>query len=143
MFIKSLLAALIGSRTPQLAALDTHAPRIEVAILAVHTAEQMLILNIDTGAVNIIREIARSGNPATLFNDSTSVHLRPTNNTVVGAELPVKDPKRGWIIPMPRPIREGIEARLTGVPGDIEIAPQLAFIVETPPLTITKPAIIK
>ncbi|WP_293768456.1 hypothetical protein [uncultured Corynebacterium sp.] len=131
MGLRSVIAKLTGPRAPRLATEDSGAPRVEVATLSVHTAEQMIILTIDPDTVPVIQEISHSGEAATVVHGSTAAHLRPTDR----AETPVRDPKKGWIIPLSPPLRAAIAEQLTPSPDGYELSPQLAIIVEPAPDT--------
>src|SRR5699024_12795194 len=78
----------------------------------------MVIIEICAADVDKIMLISESAKPGALASGSTTVIFVPTERNV----LPVKDPKKGWILPL----SDETTHKLTATPGDYEINPQIA-----------------
>ncbi|APT83081.1 hypothetical protein [Corynebacterium ammoniagenes] len=121
MGIKDLWDKITGNTGPKLAKASGEIAQHKVEHLDVFTAEAMVIVEIAAADVDTVLAIARSTSPGALVSDSTTVIFVPTQREV----LPVKDPKKGWILPLDSEVAN----KLSATPGDYEINPQIAFVV--------------
>lgn len=121
MGIKDLWDKITGNTGPKLAKASGEIAQHEVEHLDVFTAEAMVIVEIAAVDVDTVLDIARSTAPGALVSDSPTVIFVPTQREV----LPVKDPKKGWILPLDSEVAD----KLSAAPGDYEINPQIAFVV--------------
>lgn len=121
MGIKDLWDKITGNTGPKLAKASGEIAQHKVEHLEVFTAEAMVIVEIAAADVGTVLAIARSTSPGALVSDSTTVIFVPTQREV----LPVKDPKKGWILPLDSEVAN----KLPATPGDYEINPQIAFVV--------------
>lgn len=121
MGLKDLWDKITGNTRPKLTTASGEVARIPVEHLDVSTAEAMVIVEILAADVDKVLGILASSAPGSLATDSTTVIFVPTNREV----LPVKDPKKGWILPLSSEIAD----KLGATPGDYEINPQIAFVV--------------
>ena len=125
--VKNVVDKLGGSPTVRLASPDPHAVEVSVDHLSVHTAGGLIILVTSPDGAQVLREVARSGEPAQLRGPQSTVHLSPTAKT----QRPIHDPKRGWAIPLSSAERD-VLANLGTTPGDYEVSESLAVSIETP-----------
>lgn len=121
MGIKDLWDKITGNTGPKLAKASGEIAQHKVEHLDVFTAEAMVIVEIAAADVDTVLAITRSTSPGALVSDSTTVIFVPTQREV----LPVKDPKKGWILPLDSEVAN----KLPATPGDYEINPQIAFVV--------------
>ena len=121
MRFKDLWDTITGHSGPKLAKASGEVPRQQVEHLDVFTAEAMVIVELLAADVDKILTIAKSSEPGALTSASTTVIFVPTKRDV----LPVKDPKKGWILP----VGSGLADTLQATPGDYEINEQIAFVV--------------
>ncbi|APT93755.1 hypothetical protein CPHO_08630 [Corynebacterium phocae] len=126
MTLRAIIDKLTGPKAPRLASPAGDAPIVEVPRLQVHTAEDTVIVTICPDTVEIIREIARSGVSATITDGELDVHFTPVEKRT----LTVKDPKKGWVLPLDKDVREKIEEKLKPAEDGYEINQDIAFIVE-------------
>lgn len=121
MGLKDLWDKITGNTGPNLTTASGEVARIPVEHLDVSTAEAMVIVEILAADVDKVLGILASSAPSSLATDSTTVIFVPTDREV----LPVKDPKKGWILPLSSEVAD----KLGATPGDYEINPQIAFVV--------------
>ena len=121
MGIKDLWDKITGNTGPKLTKASGDISTHSVKHLEVFTAEAMVIVELQAADVEKVLEIARSSTPGALTKNTTTVIFVPTDRNV----LPVKDPKKGWILPLSSTTAD----KLTSTPGDYEINPQIAFAV--------------
>lgn len=121
MGLKDLWDKITGNTGPKLTTASGEVARIPVEHLDVSTAEAMVIVEILAADVDKVLGILASSAPSSLATDSTTVIFVPTDREV----LPVKDPKKGWILPLSSEVAD----KLGATPGDYEINPQIAFVV--------------
>ncbi|MEY8578732.1 hypothetical protein AALI21_10545 [Corynebacteriaceae bacterium 6-324] len=121
MGLKDLWDKITGNTGPKLTTASGEVARIPVEHLDVSTAEAMVIVEILAADVDKVLGILASSAPGALATDSTTVIFVPTDREV----LPVKDPKKGWILPLSSEVAD----KLGATPGDYEINPQIAFVV--------------
>lgn len=121
MGLKDLWDKITGNTGPKLTTASGEVARIPVEHLDVSTAEAMVIVEILAADVDKVLGILASSAPGSLATDSTTVIFVPTDREV----LPVKDPKKGWILPLSSEVAD----KLGATPGDYEINPQIAFVV--------------
>ena len=121
MGLKDLWDKITGNTGPKLTTASGEVVRIPVEHLDVSTAEAMVIVEILAADVDKVLGILASSAPSSLATDSTTVIFVPTDREV----LPVKDPKKGWILPLSSEVAD----KLGATPGDYEINPQIAFVV--------------
>jgi hypothetical protein len=121
MGLKDLWDKITGNTGPKLTTASGEVARIPVEHLDVSTAEAMVIVEILAADVDKVLGILASSAPSSLTTDSTTVIFVPTDREV----LPVKDPKKGWILPLSSEVAD----KLGATPGDYEINPQIAFVV--------------
>lgn len=123
------LRALSGSRAPRLAQADSGAPVVEVEYLTVTPAESLLIVVTDPAGAAALLEIARATQPAWLAAASDAT-ARAFFSPSPRPEVPVHDPKKGWVIPLDPGTRAALIDTLRPEPGDYEISANLAISVE-------------
>lgn len=122
------LRSLTGPKAPRLATPESGAPVVEVGHLEVHSAETLLIVVTDSSGAAALREVARAAEPAWLADapSTTRVFFSPAPRP----EVPVRDPKKGWAIPLDLDTRAALLETLRAEPGDYEISESLAIVVE-------------
>ena len=86
----------------------------------------MLIVVTDPSGVAALREVARASEPAWLADAPTRVFFSPSPHP----EVPVRDPKKGWAIPLDPDTRAALLKTLRAEPGDYELSETLAISVE-------------
>ena len=96
MGLKDALARLTGTQSPRLAHPDSTAPTAQVERLEIHTAGSLIIVVTNQPGAEVLREIARSRESATLVSPTATVHFPAAKKDA----LPIKDPRRGWVIPL-------------------------------------------
>lgn len=121
MGLKDLWEKITGNTGPKLTTASGEVASIPVSHLEVSTAEAMVIVEILAADVDKVLGILASSAPGALVTDSTTVIFVPTDRDV----LPVKDPKKGWILPLSSEVAD----KLGATPGDHEINPKIAFAV--------------
>lgn len=121
MGLKDLWDKFTGNTGPKLTTASGEVARFPVEHLDVSTAEAMVIVELLAADVDKVLGILASSAPCALATDSTTVIFVPTDREV----LPVKDPKKGWILPLSSEVAD----KLGRTPGDYEINPQIAFVV--------------
>ena len=125
MGLKDALARLTGTRTPRLAHPDSTAPTTQVERLEIHTAGSLIIVVTNQPGAEVLREIARSRESATLVSPTATVHFPAAKKDA----LPIKDPRRGWVIPLTPALADALLDHLPR-PGEYELSPALALVVE-------------
>ena len=121
MGLRDLWDKITGNTGPKLTTASGDIAVHAVEHLEVFTAEAMVIIEVSAADVEKIMHIAESTKPGALASGSTTVIFVPTERNV----LPVKDPKKGWILPL----SDETTHKLTAAPGDYEINPRIAFVV--------------
>lgn len=121
----STLKNLVSTPGARLASPDPHAVKVEVDSLAVHTAEELIILVTSPAGATVLAVVGRSGEPARLSGPEVTVHLSPTG----AQQRAVHDPSKGWVIPLNASEQQRL-AELSAVPGDYEISDALAVSIE-------------
>lgn len=112
----------------KLASAPREAVDVAAARLAVSTAEEMVVVVIDTRTLNALQATLARGQAAAIYGDGTTAYFVPVHRP----ELPVRDPKAGWAIPVDEAVRGGI-VKLGGTPQAVEISDQLGLVIEEPP----------
>lgn len=125
MGLKNALSRLTGTQTPRLAHPDSTAPTAQVERLEIHTAESLIIVVTNQPGAEFLREIARSRESATLVSPTATVHFPAAKKDA----LPIKDPRRGWVIPLTPALADALLDHLPR-PGEYELSPALALVVE-------------
>ena len=125
MGLKDALARLTGTQSPRLARPDSAAPTVQVERLEIHTAGSLIIVVTNQPGAEVLREVARSRESATLVSPTATVHFP----TVKKDALPIKDPRRGWVIPLTPALADALLDHLPR-PGEYELSPALALVVE-------------
>ena len=125
MGLKDALARLTGAQSPRLARLDSAALTAHIDRLEIHTAGPLIIVVTDQPGAEVLREVARARETATLVSPPPTV-LFPA---VKKEALPIKDPRHGWVIPMTSALADALVDHLPH-PGDYELSPALAVVVE-------------
>lgn len=122
------LRSLTGPKAPRLATLKADAPVVKVGHLEVHTAGTLLIVVTDSSGAAALREVARTAEPAWLADapSTTRVFFSPASRS----EVPVRDPQKGWAIPLDPDTRAALLETLRAEPGDYELSETLAISVE-------------
>ena len=120
------LRSLTGPKAPRLATPEAGAPVVEVGHLEVHTAGTLLIVVTDSSGAAALREVALAAEPAWLADAPTRVFFSPSPRP----EVPVRDPKKGWAIPLDPDTRAALLETLRAEPGDYELSKTLAISVE-------------
>lgn len=125
MGLKNALSRLTGTQTPRLAHPDSTAPTAQVERLEIHTAGSLIIVVTNQPGAEVLREIARSRESATLVSPTATVHFPAAKKDA----LPIKDPRRGWVIPLTPALADALVDHLP-YPGDYELSPAVAVVVE-------------
>ena len=125
MGLKDALARLTGTQSPRLARPDSAAPIAQVERLEIHTAGSLIIIVTNQPGAEVLREVARSRESATLVSPTATVHFPAAKKDA----LPIKDPRRGWVIPLTPALADALLDHLPH-PGEYELSPALALVVE-------------
>ena len=125
MGLKDALARLTGTQSPRLARPDSAAPIAQVERLEIHTAGSLIIMVTNQPGAEVLREVARSRESATLVSPTATVHFPAAKKDA----LPIKDPRRGWVIPLTPALADALLDHLPR-PGEYELSPALALVVE-------------
>ena len=125
MGLKDALARLTGTQSPRLARPDSAAPIAQVERLEIHTAGSLIIIVTNQPGAEVLREVARSRESATLVSPTATVHFPAAKKDA----LPIKDPRRGWVIPLTPALADALLDHLPR-PGEYELSPALALVVE-------------
>ena len=125
MGLKDALARLTGTQSPRLARPDSAAPIAQVEKLEIHTAGSMIIMVTNQPGAEVLREVARSRESATLVSPTATAHFPAVKKDA----LPIKDPKSGWVIPLTPALADALLDHLPR-PGEYELSPALALVVE-------------
>lgn len=125
MGLKDALARLTGTQSPRLARPDSAALTATVERLEVHTAGPLIIVVTNQPGAEVLLEVARARESATLASPTTTVHFPAAKKDA----LPIKDPRRGWVIPLTPALADALVDHLP-YPGDYELSPALAVVVE-------------
>ena len=125
MGLKDALARLTGTQSPRLARPDSAAPIAQVESLEIHTAGSLIIIVTNQPGAEVLREVARSRESATLVSPTATVHFPAAKKDA----LPIKDPRRGWVIPLTPALADALLDHLPH-PGEYELSPALALVVE-------------
>lgn len=125
---------LFGHSAPRLASVSGSTEQVNVDKLEIRTAEAMVIVTISPNTVPLLAQISSTGDSLTLISEGPD-HSGPVGHTVVSfsfskhAELPVKDPRRGWKISLtPEELKK--ISNLKPRQGDYELSPRMAIVVE-------------
>lgn len=121
MGFKDLWDKITGQKGPKLTHATGEIPIHMVEHLAVSTAEALVIIELSAHDVARVIDIAQGNSPVGLRAGETTAIFVPTDREA----LPVKDPKKGWIIPLSTETANKLEAQS----GDYEINNQIAFVV--------------
>ena len=125
MGLKDALARLTGAQPPRLARPDSTAPTARVEMLEIHTAGPLIIVVTNQPGAEVLCELARARESATLVSPAATVHFAATKKEA----LPIKDPRRGWVIPLTPALADAFLDHLPR-PGEYELSPALALVVE-------------
>ena len=125
MGLKDALARLTGTQSPRLARPDSAAPIAQVERLEIHTAGSLIIMVTNQPGAEVLREVARSRESATLVSPTATVHFPAAKKDA----LPIKDPRRGWVIPLTPALADALLDHLPH-PGEYELSPALALVIE-------------
>ena len=125
MGLKDALARLTGAQPPRLAHPDFTAPTARVEKLEIHTAGPLIIVVTNQPGAEVLLEVARSRESATLASPPATVLFPAAKKEA----LPIKDPRRGWVIPLTPALADALVGHLP-YPGDYELSPALAVVVE-------------
>ena len=115
-----LFDLLRGSAKPALTQLPDTARHVGVDKLAVHTAEEMVIITGSVYVADIILEAAVIKGP------NAQIVLVPTKTD----DLPVHDPNNGWLLPLSPALRSAITQRLAPKPCELELTERVGIIIE-------------
>ena len=125
MGLKDALSRLTGTQSPRLARPDSAAPTAQVERLEIHTVGSLIIVVTNQPGAEVLRETARSRESATLVSPTATVHFPAVKKYA----LPIKDPKRGWVIPLTPALADALLDHLPD-PGEFELSPALALVIE-------------
>jgi len=101
---------------------------VTVGSLAVHTAEQLVIVTVDAASAPLLIDAAVPRRPHSLTAGDSIIFLIPVKDARL---VPAYDPKLGWIIPLTPAVAGNLAAQLAAGPGGYEIEGiNLAFVVE-------------
>ena len=75
MGLKDALARLTGAQSPHLARPDSAALTAHIDRLEIHTAGPLIIVVTDQPGAEVLREVARAHESATLVSPTTTVHF--------------------------------------------------------------------
>ena len=106
-------------RTPRLASPTRTVTDVTATHLEIVPAGDMIIVEVDAASVPAIQAGLRKKETVRVQTASASVWFIP------GTAIPVRDPKRGWMVPVPAQAADALRA----APGDYELTPQLAVVV--------------
>ena len=99
-----LFDLLRGSAKPALTQLPDTARHVGVDKLAVHTAEEMVIITGSVQVASIILDAAHNNHAAVVTGPNAQIVLVPTKTD----DLPVHDPNNGWLLPLSPDLRSAI-----------------------------------
>ena len=99
-----LFDLLRGSTNPALPQLPDTARHVGVDKLAVHTAEEMVIITGSVQVAGIILDAAHNNHAAVVTGPNAQIVLVPTKTD----DLPVHDPNNGWLLPLSPELRSAI-----------------------------------
>lgn len=125
MGLKDALARLTGAQPPRLARPDSTAPTARVEKLEIHTAGPLIIVVTNQPGAEVLCEVARARESATLVSPTATAHFAATNKEA----LPIKDPRRGWVFPLTPALGDALLDHLPYT-GEYELSPALALVVE-------------
>ena len=112
-----LFDLLRGSAKPALTQLPDTARHVGVDKLAVHTAEEMVIITGSVQVASIILDAADNNQAAVVTGPNAQIVLVPTKTD----DLPVHDPNNGWLLPLSPALRSAITQRLAPNPCELQL----------------------
>lgn len=121
-----LFDLLRGSREPTLTQLPDTARHVGVDKLAVHTAEEMVIITGSVQVADIILDAAHNNEAAVIKGPDAQIVLVPTKTD----DLPVHDPNNGWLIPLRPDLRSAIMNSLRPQACALELTDRVGIVIE-------------
>lgn len=121
-----LFDLLRGSREPALTQLPDTARHVGVDKLAVHTAEEMVIITGSVQVAGIVLDAARNNEAAVIKGPNTQIVLVPTKTD----DLPVHDPNNGWLLPLSPALRSAITHHLAPKTCALELTERVGIVIE-------------
>ncbi|MEY8208537.1 hypothetical protein [Corynebacterium sp. MNWGS58] len=121
-----LFDLLRGSAKPALTQLPDAARHVGVDKLAVHTAEEMVIITGSVQVADIILDAARHNEAAVIKGPNAQIVLVPTKTD----DLPVHDPNNGWLIPLSPALRSAITQHLAPKTCALELTDRVGIVIE-------------
>ncbi|MDK8395604.1 hypothetical protein [Corynebacterium pseudodiphtheriticum] len=121
-----LFDLLRGSAKPALTQLPDAARHVGVDKLAVHTAEEMVIITGSVQVAVIILDAARNNEAAVIKGPNAQIVLVPTKTD----DLPVHDPNNGWLLPLSPDLRSAIMNSLRPQACALELTERVGIIIE-------------
>lgn len=121
-----LFDLLRGSREPALTQLPDTARHVGVDKLAVHTAEEMVIITGSVQVAGIVLDAARNNEAAVIKGPNTQIVLVPTKTD----DLPVHDPNNGWLLPLSPALRSAITQHLAPKTCALELTDRVGIVIE-------------
>lgn len=121
-----LFDLLRGSAKPTLTQLPDTARHVGVDKLAVHTAEEMVIITGSVQVASIILDAARSNHAAVVAGPNAQIVLVPTKTD----DLPVHDPNNGWLLPLSPELRSAILNSLRPQACAVELTERVGIVIE-------------
>lgn len=113
---------------PALMSYPNSITHIDVPLLKVYMAEDLVIINIDASSAQVLIDAAQHSIPTRLSGpQGRPLSLIPTAHSITP---PTLDPNLGWLLPLPPAVSAEILA--SGLPaGDTELSSiNVAFVVE-------------
>lgn len=120
-----LFDLLRGSAKPALTQLPDAARHVGVDKLAVHTAEEMVIITGSVQVADIILDAARHNEAAVIKGPNAQIVLVPTKTD----DLPVHDPNNGWLIPLSPDLRFAIMNSLRPQACALELTERVGIVI--------------
>ena len=121
-----LFDLLRGSAKPALTQLPDTARHVGVDKLAVHTAEEMVIITGSVQVAGIILDAAHNNHAAVVTGPNAQIVLVPTKTD----DLPVHDPNNGWLLPLSPALRSAITQHLAPKTCALELTDRVGIIIE-------------
>ncbi|MDK4236057.1 hypothetical protein QPX09_00445 [Corynebacterium pseudodiphtheriticum] len=121
-----LFDLLRGSAKPALTQLPDIARHVGVDKLAVHTAEEMVIITGSVQVAGIILDAAHNNQAAVVAGPNAQIVLVPTKTD----DLPVHDPNNGWLLPLSPELRSAILNSLRPQACAVELTKRVGIVIE-------------
>ncbi|WP_448860296.1 hypothetical protein [Corynebacterium propinquum] len=121
-----LFDLLGGSTNPALTQLPDTARHVGVDKLAVHTAEEMVIITGSVQVAGIILDAAHNNQAAVVAGPNAQIVLVPTKTD----DLPVHDPNNGWLLPLSPELQSAILNSLRPQACAVELTKRVGIVIK-------------